>query len=165
MKADEITRLYDRDYAESYDAKFLQSELAGADAQYELKLLASYLTPKTAWLDVACGTGYFLSHFKQVERVGLDLSPAMLERAKTRNPGVEFVQHDFRDPIPNWTDRFGLVSCMWWAYGYVESIREISQLIANLAAWTAPSGRCLLPLADPALIACQTIPLPSGHSL
>lgn len=111
-----------------------------------------------SWLDVACGTGYFLRNFPGVARTGLDLSPGMLEQARIGNPEVEFVQHDFRDPIKEWVDRFSLVSCMWYAYGYVESMRELSQLIANLASWTAPSGTCFVPLADPDLLARQTIP-------
>jgi SAM-dependent methyltransferase len=158
VNADEIRRLYNSDYAASYDARFLQSEPTAADTQYELQLLNSFLTPPTSWLDVACGTGYFLSRFHQIERVGLDLSSAMLDRAKTINPGVEFVQHDFREPIGIWADRFGLVSCMWYAYGYVETLRELSQLIENLAAWTAPTGRCFVPLADPDLLARTMIP-------
>lgn len=165
MKVEEIRNLYNKNYVGEYDARFLESELTAADTQHELKLLASFLTPQTRWLDVACGTGYFLSRFPQTERVGLDVAPAMLERAKTVNPGAEFRLHDFREPIPEWADRFGLVTCMWYAYGYVESMRELLQLIQNLASWTAPSGRCFVPLADPDLLTRQTIPYhqDTGH--
>jgi|SRR5579859_956035 len=165
MKPDEIRGLYDRNYAAEYDARFLDSHITSADTQYELELLRSLLTPGMSWLDVACGTGYFLRNFPDVSRVGLDLSPGMLEQAKIGNPDVAFVQHDFRDPIHHWAGRFDLVSCMWYAYGYVESMRELSQLIANLASWTAPSGCCFMPLADPDLLTRQTIPYhqETGH--
>jgi SAM-dependent methyltransferase len=158
MKPEEIRCLYDRKYATTYDDKFLHSHFFSADTQYELEYLRSVLTPGMSWLDVACGTGYFLRHFPEIARTGLDLSPGMLEQARVGNAGVDFVQHDYRDPIPKWTDRFDLVSCMWYAYGYVESMRELSQLIANMASWTAPSGCCFVPLADPDLLARQTIP-------
>jgi SAM-dependent methyltransferase len=158
MKAEDLERLYDRDYAASYDDRFLDAASITADTEYEVELLSSFLTPPTRWLDVACGTGYFLGRFPHADRVGLDLSPAMLERARRGNPDVELRRHDFRDPIPEWTDRFGLVSCMWYAYCYVDTVAELLQLIGNLAAWTAPSGRCFVPLADPDLLTRQTIP-------
>jgi SAM-dependent methyltransferase len=158
MKPEEIKRLYDSDYAAAYEGKFLGSERIAADTQYELELLRSFLAPGTRWLDVACGTGYFLRHFPNVDRAGLDLSPAMLERARAANPDVEVRQHDFRDPLPEWTDRFGLVSCMWYAYCYVDTVAELSRLIGNLSSWTAPSGRCFVPLADPDGITRQAIP-------
>jgi SAM-dependent methyltransferase len=158
MKAEEVERLYDRDYAASYDDKFLDAVDIAADTRYEVELMSSFLTPTTRWLDVACGTGYFLRHFPHVDRVGLDLSPAMLERARRGNPDMELRRHDFRDPIPEWTDRFGLVSCMWYAYCYVDTVAELLQLIGNLASWTAPAGRCFVPLADPDLLTRQTLP-------
>jgi SAM-dependent methyltransferase len=166
MKAEDIERLYDRDYADSYDDKFLDSTITAADTRYEVELLRSFLTPPTRWLDVACGTGYFLRRFPSVDRVGLDLSAGMLERARVGNPDIELRRHDFRAPIHEWTDRFGLVSCMWYAYCYVDTVAELSQLIGNLAAWTAPSGRCFVPLADPDLLTRQTIPYhqDTGHA-
>ncbi len=158
MKAEDVKRLYDSQYASSYEEKYLRSRIAAADACYELKLLRSLLTSGTRWLDVACGTGYFLRHFPEVERTGLDLSPAMLERARAGNPDAELVERDFRHPIPDWVDRFGLVSCMWYAYCYVDTVAELVQVIGNLASWTAPSGCCFVPLADPSLIAQCAIP-------
>jgi len=158
MKAQDVERLYDESYAASYDSKFLESDLTAAVTRCEVALLRSLLTPQTRWLDVACGTGYFLREFPHVERVGLDLSPAMLERARLANPGAEFVRGDFRAPAPDWVDRFGLVSSMWYAYCYVDTIPELEQVIRNLAAWTSPSGYCFLPLADPKLIAGRELP-------
>ena len=52
------------------------------DSDHELALLRGLLTPGVTWLDVACGTGYFLRHFPEVERAGVDLSPAMLRLAR-----------------------------------------------------------------------------------
>ncbi len=166
MKADEIKRLYDRAYAATYDEKFLDSVITSADTRYEVELIRSLLTPGAPWLDVACGTGYFLRQFPDVSRVGLDLSPGMIEHAKTQNPDVEFVQHDFRNPHPEWDARFGLVSCMWYAYCYVDTVDEIVQTIENLATWTAQEGRCYVPLCDPNLITRQNIPYhqDTGHA-
>jgi SAM-dependent methyltransferase len=158
MKRGEIDRLYDDEYAASYEDKFLLSPLTIADSEYELELLRSFLNPGVAWLDVACGTGYFLRHFPEIRRAGIDLSPAMLRRAEAVNPSIEFKLHDFCEPIPAWSDRWGLVSCMWYAYGLVDTVRDLLRLIENLAAWTNPEGTCFVPLADPRMITGVDLP-------
>lgn len=158
MNRDEITALYDEDYAARYEQEFLLAPLVRSDTEAELALLQKLLVPGTSWLDVACGTGFFLRHFPHVERAGLDLSPAMLKRAGQGNEGVTLVQHDFRDPFPEWNDRWGLTSCMWYAYGLVDTVGDLLKLIANLAAWTAPTGSCFVPLADPRLITGANLP-------
>jgi SAM-dependent methyltransferase len=158
MKPDELIRLYDAEYAASYDHTFLERFPHDADTRHELELIRSMLAPGASWLDVACGTGYFLSRFPDVDRAGLDLSPAMLELARERNPGIDIRRHNFLKPLPEWNDRFDLVSSMWYAYGMVDSVDEISQLIANLAAWTAPTGTCFIPVADPNLVAQIELP-------
>jgi len=158
MKPEEITALYDRDYAAAYEREFLLAPLVRSDTDAEVELLRKLLTPDTTWLDVACGTGYFLRQFPNVARTGLDLSPAMLERAREGNDGVPLVRRDFREPFAEWNDRWGVVSCMWYAYGLVDTIEDIGKLIRNLWAWTAPSGTCFVPLADPRLITGTNLP-------
>ena len=158
MNRDEIIRLYDSAYAESYEREFLLLPLVRSDTEAELALLTELLPEGTSWLDVACGTGFFLRHFPHIERAGMDLSPDMLERAKRDNDGVPLLLRNFLDPVPEWNDRWGLTSCMWYAYGLVESIRDVFKLIENLWSWTAPSGTCFLPLADPRLITGVNLP-------
>jgi SAM-dependent methyltransferase len=155
---DRLLQLYDQRYAATYDERFLTSEIARVEAEYEITLLAGWLKPGQRWLDVACGTGFFLSRFPTVEREGLDLSPDMLALARQANPGVTFHQRDFLDDCPEWRDRWDLVSCMWYAYGLVSTVRDIERLVANLALWTSPTGRCFVPLADPRLISGVELP-------
>src|SRR3990172_1448179 len=112
MNRDEIVKLYDYAYAEAYEKEFLLAPLVRSDTECELRLLEQFLTPGVTWLDVACGTGFFLRHFPTVERAGLDLSPAMLKLARQGNPGIPLIRHDFLTPIPEWRDRWRLVSCM-----------------------------------------------------
>jgi SAM-dependent methyltransferase len=159
MKPDEVRQLYDTAYSRTYEEKFLLSPINAKAAELELEHLRSLITAETAaWLDVACGTGYFLRQFPSVNRIGIDISPAMLDRARESNPNVEFFEHDFRHGKTEWSDRFSLVSCMWYAYTLVDTIGEVSQVIENLAAWTAQDGICYVPLADPRLIARCDLP-------
>jgi len=158
LDKDYLLRLYDSEYAATYDEKFLTSELARSDADHEVRLLASWLRPGMRWLDVACGTGYFLGKFPEIEREGLDLSPAMLARAREANPGVILHQRSFLEANPAWHARWDLVSCMWYAYGLVDALGDIEKVVANLARWTSQGGRCFVPLADPRLIAGVDLP-------
>lgn len=158
MTPDEIKRLYDAGYAAEYDAKFLMSPVLWPDTSYELELLGRLLGSAASWLDVACGTGYFLHSFPHVTRTGIDVSPAMLEIAKSSNPDVELIEQNYLDDRRDWIDKFDLVSCMWYAYSLVDTIAELLQLIKNLSAWTNNGGACFVPLADPALITGQALP-------
>jgi SAM-dependent methyltransferase len=158
MNRQEIIDLYDDAYAASYEQKFILAPLAKSDTDFELQLLRRFLRSGATWLDVACGTGYYLRHFPEVERAGIDLSPAMLKLARRANPGATLLQHDFRDAIPAWNDCWGLVSCMWYAYGLVNTVTDLQAVVRNLASWTAPQGKCFIPLADPKLIAGINLP-------
>lgn len=158
MNPDEIRQLYSAHYADVYDGRFLHSELAKPDTEFEIETLRDLLKTGGPWLDVACGTGYFLSKFPDTQRAGLDLSPSMIAKAEERNPGVEIRQQNFLEPMPEWRNKWALVSCMWYAYGLVSSMAEIETLVENLASWTAPDGVCFVPLCDPVLVAGKPIP-------
>jgi SAM-dependent methyltransferase len=155
MDKDEILGIYDRVYASSYDENYLLGENFLECTEYEEVILSELLAPARNWLDVGCGTGYFLSRFPHLERCGLDISPAMLEVARARNPGVPFVAGDFRIDVPDWFSRWDVVTCMWYAYCYVSSFKEAEAVIRNLAAWTALGGSCFLPVCDPDVL-CKT---------
>src|SRR5438094_6105666 len=115
MNRAEIVQLYDDAYAATYEEAFLLSPLNRSDTAQELELLRGFLRAGVSWLDVACGTGYFLRHFPRVMRVGFDLSPAMLRLARAGSPDILLLERDFREPMPEWRNRWGLVSCMWYA--------------------------------------------------
>ncbi|HZR79618.1 MAG TPA: class I SAM-dependent methyltransferase [Candidatus Binatia bacterium] len=103
------------------------------------------------WLDVACGTGYFLSRFPGVPRAGLDISPAMLAIAREANPDALFFREgDFTDEFPEWERAWSVITCLWYSYGLVESITAVETLVRNLASWTADDGVCFVPIFEPA---------------
>lgn len=152
MKRSEVEALYDAEYAARYDAKYLLSDIHRSDTEFEVELLDRLLEPDAHWLDVACGTGYFLARFPQRVRAGCDLSPAMLEQARAANPDVALERHDFLEPRPEWAGAWDLVSCMWYAYCYVERMDDVWRVFDQLAAWTAPGGTCFVPYCDLNLI-------------
>ena len=158
MNRDEIRQLYDAAYAASYESRFIEGDLAKIDADFEVEVIGKLLKENTRWLDCACGTGYFLSKFPDTKRAGLDLSPSMIARAQSVNPGVEFHEWDFRFGNEAWNGQWDLVSCMWYAYGLVDSLREVEQALHHFAEWTAPGGTLFLPYSDPRIIARANFP-------
>jgi SAM-dependent methyltransferase len=158
MRREDVRELYDQEYAELYNDRFLLGDAYRETTEYEVMLLKELLQPEGSWLDVACGTGYMLSRFPTVRRAGLDLSPAMLKVAMRENPGADFVLGDFLDTRPEWRSRWDLVSCMWQAYSYVDTVQEVVRLIENLASWTSVGGACFLPVCDLEVLCGYEIP-------
>ena len=158
MNRDYIARLYDDEYAASYDEKFFSSPLGKSDSEHELELIKQFLAGGGNWLDVECCTGYYLRHFQHVERAGIEISPAMLRRAREANPAIPLLLHDYREPLLAWENRWDFVSCMWYNYGLVDTIDELHKVIHNLWSWTSAAGTCFVPLADPKLIAGMSLP-------
>ena len=152
IDTEQIKDLYNQKYANEYEANFLTSPLNASNTKHEIELIRMLLHPQSRWLDVACGTGFYLSQFPKCRREGLDLSPSMLDLARQANPGVTF--HEASDVIDRqeWAGAWDLISCMWYAYGLVSSMDELEKLIGNLAQWTSTTGVCFVPIADPRLI-------------
>lgn len=158
MTKDEVLYTYDESYARRYNQSFLNTPEHRflEKTQYEIEKLKELTATAKNWLDVACGTGYFLQHARgntDLECMGLDFSPAMLAEARRANPDIDFVESDFLRPQPSFLDRWEVTSCMWGAYGLQEKISEVETLVANLAKWTKPDGACLMPIFNLPLFA------------
>jgi len=104
-------------------------------------------------LDLACGDGF---HTRRVKRmgsartVGVDLSQAMLDRAKTRENqeklGIEFVQADAR-ALPD-VGQFDLVVAAY-LLNYARDAQELAQMLGSVARALKPGGRFVTINANP----------------
>jgi 4-hydroxybenzoate polyprenyltransferase len=162
MDKNNVPGIYDEAYAQEYNQRFLLNEKSKQNADFEeetIKKLLGEIGEGATWLDVACGTGYFLSRSPTTERAGLDLSHGMLKVAKQANPNALLVQGDYRDQR-QWEGRWDLVTCMWWAYGYVESLSQLEAVIENLVNWVSKKGICFLPVCEPAGLGTGELRLP-----
>lgn len=163
MTPEELLRVYDDSYAEQYNARFITAANHGNKEVAERELLQKVLNRAgtgARWLDLACGTGYFLSQFPEVDRTGLDLSPAMLRYAQEKNPAVPLVQGDFRNRDLFPAGSFDVISSMWWAYSYLETFREIEAFVANASYWLKDGGTFFLPIGDYKILAQTWWPVP-----
>lgn len=158
MDKDAIRTLYGEEYAERYDEKYLFSPIHRSDTDFEVQTIDRLFGKTGAWLDVACGTGYYLSRFPDRRRAGCDISPAMMTKARQANPDVPIHEHSFLEPRPEWNGKWDLVSCMWYAYCYVDCMDKVWRVFDHLAEWTAPGGTCFVPVCDLNLIFKTLLP-------
>lgn len=161
MNSVQVQNLYDRPYAEAYDEKFLHSPIFQNLTKENMRIMNELLAPaasRKTWLDLGCGTGYFLSQFPDCPRAGLDLSPAMLDIARDRNPGVSFTQGSFTEDHPEWEGRWDVISSMWSAYGLLDDLAQVRKLLENMAKWCKPDGVVFVHYSNPRLISGSQFP-------
>lgn len=98
--------------------------------------------PIQSVLDVACGAGLISGDVgTQVEHVvGIDLSEAMLQRARWENPQVKFrfEQADFRDF--HLQEKFDAAICGSDSLNYVASTEELAAVFRCVASALKPGG-------------------------
>jgi demethylmenaquinone methyltransferase / 2-methoxy-6-polyprenyl-1,4-benzoquinol methylase len=94
LPADGVRRMFDR-IAPVYD--LMNSVMtAGLDRRWRRITVEQTVRPGDRTLDACCGTGdlALAARTHGAEVVGLDFSARMLERARRKAPGVEFVEGD-----------------------------------------------------------------------
>lgn len=89
-REDEVLRLYYEELASEYDRSRFNNSYGRYIHSQEREILSRWLgsVQTQSILDLACGTGRFLSF----ATAGLDLSPKMIEVARTKYPDKQFIQ-------------------------------------------------------------------------
>ena len=157
MKKQEVQSLYSSSYVNDYNGAFIDDPIFKGKTEAEEKVLAEIISifgASSKWLDIACGTGYFLSRFPGTSRGGIDISKDMLARAERVNPGIQFLNGDMRDRGLIDCRSYNIISSMWWAYSYLDTIRQIKRFIKNVSQWLTPEGYFFLPIASIANLGC-----------
>jgi SAM-dependent methyltransferase len=102
-------------------------------------------------LDVACGTGRHLEFLgRRFECEGLDLDPGLLDVARERLPGIplhlgDMVRFDLGK-------RFDVVTCLFSAIGYAETVQNLNRAIQCFADHLEPGGVVIIePWLDPSV--------------
>jgi SAM-dependent methyltransferase len=91
-------------------------------------------------LDAACGTGKsFLPFLRRgYDVTAFDISPGMVELARTKAPGAELFVADLR--TLETMGRFDLITCLDDSLNYLTGDGELDAALAGLAANLAPGG-------------------------
>ena len=141
--------IYGESYAPTYERLYIEHPLWEPKRAFNTRTISALLHPLGLWLDTCCGQGWHLAQFPHRRRVGLDISPVQLERAKQRNPNVPFIQADLCHFEFPGGERFDLVTNFWSAYSYLNDEGKIRALVEKLVRWTAPGGALYLEVTVP----------------
>lgn len=114
-------------------------------ARYIAGFLAKHGCPAPAdVLDLGCGAGHFTTALAKLgyRLTGVDLSPEMLERARTRAAGadllISFVESDMTAYTPPAPADAAVIT--FDTIVYLASLEKLDALFANLAASLKPGG-------------------------
>jgi SAM-dependent methyltransferase len=105
----------------------------GAQADQLAELIKARRPDARSLLDVACGTGHHLRnlrpHFREL--AGVDVSPAMLQRAREELADVPLELGDMRSFRLD--RRYDVVTCLFSSIGYLLTLDDVRRAVANMA--------------------------------
>jgi SAM-dependent methyltransferase len=141
--SDELRDSYDR-VAEAY-AEHFRDELK--EKPFDRKMLdwlAERVGGSGVICDVGCGPGQVARYLREggAEVCGVDLSPCMVERARSLNPGIEFRQGDMVSLVGVEDDSYGGVAA-FYSIIHVER-HALNQALTELKRVLRPGGTLLL---------------------
>ena len=125
------------------------------DRAPHLSFYAGLATPEvTSLLDLGCGTGSItLAMAERMAKggrvVGVDLSPRMIEIARTRAPEHEWRIGDICQPPVE--GQFDLIVCCFHTFQALEDEADLAHSFATAAALLAPGGRLAFDIYRPNL--------------
>ena len=129
-------------------AQYYDKVYASKDYQSEAEKLHRVITrnlrsESAELLDVACGTGRHIEYLKQWYTVqGMDITPALLEYARKRNPDVSFTVGDMTSF--DLGRQFDVVTCLFSAIGYATTLESLKQACACMGNHVAPGGLLII---------------------
>ena len=131
MAYDHLAQYYDLLYGfKNYESEVAQIEALLADRGIE---------PGASIVDVGCGTGRHLSLLANKFAVaGVDISPEMVELARSALPSAEILCADMRHF--EFGRQFDACLCLFSAIGYMLGPAALDDAVANMARHVRPGG-------------------------
>jgi SAM-dependent methyltransferase len=138
--------IYDDFYANVYDY-LVFNELKN---DYEVGMIINQNVPntKSVILDVGCGTGHHvakMSQNKNLEVVGIDISPSMIKKAKENYPSLNFQQADALNKDAFQNNSFTHILTLYFT---IYCIEDKVRFFNNCMDWLMPGGYLVVHLVD-----------------
>ncbi len=122
-----------------YEAVYAFKDYQDESERLNVKVRQHKQSDGNKLLDVACGTGGHIAHFRgEYEVEGLDLNPGMLAVARSHHPEVTFHQADMVDF--NLETRFDVVVCLFSSIGYLKTLDRLGQAVECMSRHLQPGG-------------------------
>jgi len=113
----------------------------GLSGAYHRRLGEIYrhlITPGLRVLEIGCGQGDLLAEVDPSYGVGIDFSPAMIERAAEKHPKLNFFVADAHSPHLDETFDVIILSDL------INELWDVRQVLENLAALSTPTTRIII---------------------
>ena len=104
-------------------------------------------TDSSSLLDIGSGTGHHVDAFtkKGIKAIGIDISKAMVDKAKENYPNSEFKQGDVMDTMIFTSGSFSHITCLYFTIYYM---KDKMRFFSNCMQWLIPGGFLILHLVD-----------------
>lgn len=139
--------IYDTFYADIYD--YLVFNKIKND--YEIGIVLNQTSPseKSVIADIGCGTGHQVNdlHSNNLEVLGIDISPSMIDKAKSNYPDIS-AQFKVGDGLDNTLFRdvsLTHILCLYFTVYYME---DKMRFFYNCYGWLMPGGYLIMHLVD-----------------
>jgi SAM-dependent methyltransferase len=137
--------VYDRFYTDIYDYLIFND----IKNDYEVGEIINKTAPtsESRVLDIGCGTGHHVGSLikKNIDVIGIDISPAMIAQAKHNYPNGKFQTADAMNPNDFPSNSFTHILCMYFTIYY---FKDKQQFFENAYNWLMPGGYLVVHLVD-----------------
>jgi SAM-dependent methyltransferase len=137
--------IYDEFYADIYDYLVFNN----MKDEYEVGEIMNKTSAssQSKILDIGCGTGHHVSELsgRNIDVIGIDISPSMIKKAKENYPDYKFQVQDATNSQIFAPDTFTHVLCMYFTIYYIQNK---AQFFENCYNWLMPGGYLIVHLVD-----------------
>lgn len=150
LVASDPVSIYDDFYAGIYPQLFHHAERH----QFELDSLSETIFDDSSLdghvLDIGCGLGPYASAIaaRDMRYTGLDISPAMIKKAKQGSPAetCQWIQGDSSEPSMMSPKSFSHILCMYFS---VYQFQDLRRFLTNAYSWLRPGGYLVVHVVNP----------------
>ncbi len=154
------TREWFRDwFGEEYIALYPHRDESEARAAVDLFLAAVPPGPRATILDLACGAGRHMRELRTagLEATGLDLSRALLRRARSQTPVDSLVRADMRE-IPFEDGAFDGVTSFFTSFGYFREPLDDRRVLREMGRVVRRGGSFMLDFLNADRVRRELVP-------
>ena len=137
--------IYDDFYSDIYDYLVFNN----LKDDYEVGYIINNTSPssQSKILDIGCGTGHHVSYLgaKGLDVLGIDISPSMIDKAKSNFPDYKFNVGDALNNHLFESNSFTHILCMYFTIYYFQ---DKAQFFNNCFKWLMPGGYLIVHLVE-----------------